>query len=120
MSETPVTVSDDDGLSITERRTQRRTVLAVTGEIDVATGTRLRNRLAESLNDPDTDQVVVDLREVSMMSSTGIAVLVDAHWQADQQGKSLGVVVGDNRAVAHPLRITGVDQVLNLRSTPES
>lgn len=49
------------------------------------------------------------------MSSTGIAVLIDAHWQATQHGKSLHIVVGDNHAVIHPLRMTGVDQVLHVR-----
>lgn len=115
MSGTPAAVAGDDGLAITERRTHRLLVVVVTGEIDVATGTRLRNKLAHALNDSGIDQVVVDLRSVSLMSSTGIAALVDAHWQADQQRKLMSVVVGNNRAVAHPLHITGVDQMLDLR-----
>lgn len=116
MSGKPAAAAGDDGLSITERRMHRLVVLVVTGEIDVATGTRLRNRLADGLNDSGIDQVVVDLRSVTLMSSTGIAALVDAHWQADQQRKPMSVVVGDNRAAAHPLHISGVDQILDLRS----
>jgi anti-anti-sigma factor len=64
--------------------------------------------------------VTADLRPVTFMSSTGIAVLVDAHWEAGQRGKELRVLVGDNHAVLQPLRMTGVDQVLHIEGRPES
>lgn len=88
--------------------------IVVSGEIDVATGTKLRTTLAESLADPEVDRVVADMRSVTFMSSTGIAVLLDAHSEAEQSGKSLIYRTGANRAVLNPLRMSGVDALLHL------
>lgn len=90
------------------------TVLVVEGEIDVATGTKLRAALAASLAEANVDVVVADLRAVTFMSSTGIAVLVDANAEAKHVGKSLRLLTAGNRAVLGPLRTTGVDALLNL------
>ncbi len=91
--------------------------VVVSGEIDVATGTKLRARLAASLADPEVDRVTADMRSVTFMSSTGIAVLLDAHSEAEQAGKSLTFHTGANRAVLNPLRMSGVDALLNLDLT---
>lgn len=92
----------------------RSGVLVVEGEIDVATGTKLRAALAASLAQPHLDVVTADLSAVTFMSSTGIAVLVDANAEAEQAGKTLRLITGGNRAVLSPLRATGVDAMLNL------
>jgi anti-anti-sigma factor len=107
-SAVPVPGDDDGG------HPDRTAVLMVGGEIDVATGTKLRSELAASLADPDVDRVIADLTSVTFMSSTGIAVLVDAHAEADQVGKPLSLITGHNRAVLNPLRVSGVDRLLNL------
>jgi anti-anti-sigma factor len=118
-NQVPTPAADAGGLSITSERYRDNVVLSVRGEVDVVTGTQLRSALAVQLNDPAVKKVTADLRSVTFMSSTGIAVLVDAHWEAGQHGKPLQVTVGDNHAVLHPLRMTGVDQVLNVHSGPE-
>lgn len=111
---------DDHGLAVTDGSTpegpndQTPPVLSVSGEIDVATGTKLRAALADRVADPAIRRVVADLTAVTFMSSTGIAVLVDAHSEASRAGKSLVLLTGQNRAVLHPLQISGVDRLLNL------
>ncbi|HVL85080.1 MAG TPA: STAS domain-containing protein [Pseudonocardia sp.] len=82
-------------------------VLTVAGELDVATGPRLRAELADALEAPGA-VVVLDLTGVTFMGSTGIAVLVDADWQARQRGAQLRVVVDDTRAVVRPLDAAGI------------
>lgn len=119
MTEPRVNAQEGGGLSITEQHVNRAARLSVSGEIDVANGTQLRRKLAVSISDSTNDQVIVDMRQVTFMSSTGIAALVDAHWQADQYGKPLHVIVGDNRTVTHPLRLAGVDAVLSLHATAD-
>jgi anti-anti-sigma regulatory factor len=52
------------------------------------------------------------------MSSTGIAALVDADYQARQRRKALRIVARDNRAVWTPLRLSGVDKMLRLQTDP--
>lgn len=95
-------------LTLSEARHGAVTVLAADGEIDVATGPQLRAALSRALSEPGVDAVVVDLGAVTFMGSTAIAVLVDAHWEAGQVGRSLRLVVGSSRAVMRPLEAAGV------------
>jgi anti-sigma B factor antagonist len=101
-----------DGLVITQATFEDALVLEVVGAVDVATGARLRAALGAALADPADGPVVVDLTRVNYMSSTGIAVLADAQWEARQRDRPLRLVVGANRAVQRVLRTTGVDQLL--------
>lgn len=100
------------GLAISQMRFEGVPVVAVVGAVDVATGTRLRAELGAALADPAPGPVLVDLTEVSYMSSTGVAVLCDAQWEAGERGRPLRLVLGDNRVVSRLLRTTGVDQLL--------
>lgn len=93
-------------LTLAESRQGPGVVLAVTGEIDVATGPQLRTALADVLAVPDVDPVVVDLTGVTFMGSTGIAVLVDANWEAGERSKNLRLVLGSS--VRRPLEAAGV------------
>lgn len=53
MSAQPATsAGDESGLFITEEHQLRTALFTMAGEIDVATGTQLRARLAAGLNDP--------------------------------------------------------------------
>jgi anti-sigma B factor antagonist len=104
---------DHELLTIDEGRVGESVVLTVSGEVDVSTGPRLRAALSEALDGPGTSPVVVDLSAVTFLGSTGVAVLVDADWQAKQQKRPLRVVVDrDRAAVIHPLQATGTDRIL--------
>jgi anti-sigma B factor antagonist/stage II sporulation protein AA (anti-sigma F factor antagonist) len=108
--------TSDEETSLSRHEAGTAAVLTVSGEIDITTGTRLRTDLAQELNDPRLTHVIVDLTSVMLMSSTGIAVLVDANNEAQELGKSLCIVAGDNQLVCKPLRMTGVDKVLQMRA----
>lgn len=95
-------------LTLSEARHGSVTVLTADGEIDVSTGPQLRAALSEVLAQDGADAVVVDLSGITFMGSTAIAVLVDAHWEAGQLGRSLRLVVGSSRAVMRPLEAAGV------------
>ena len=62
--------------AIEETRDGERIVLAVRGEIDMATAHRLRAALGRA---DGAREVRVDLREVEFMDSTGLSALVAAH-----------------------------------------
>ena len=105
-------VDEQQLLVIDQARHEHALVLSVTGELDMRTGPRLRAALATALGAPGCDPVIVDLTGVTFMGSTGIAVLVDANWEATQNAKDLRVVVISGGAVSRALQATGVDTLL--------
>lgn len=86
-------------------------VVAVRGEIDVATAPMLWEIFADVL--PDTQRLVVDLQDTAFIDSTGLGVLVRALKRLRHHGGDL--VLRSPRANARKvLRITGLDQVITI------
>jgi anti-anti-sigma factor len=106
------TLGDVEVLEINRTQHGTAVVLRVVGELDVLTGSLLRRALSDSLSDPATGVVIVDLTQVTFMSSTGIAVLVDAQWEAEQQSKPLRVVIDHTTQVFRVLQTTGIQDLL--------
>lgn len=104
----------DEALTIEVRRERGYTVVAVTGEVDIATVTRLRERLFELAASGRT--LVVDLDQVSFIDSAGLAALVGAARRADAHGASLQVVCTRPRT-RQLFRLTGLDSRVPLAST---
>src|SRR5437588_11158032 len=70
----------------------RATVLTVTGELDLATSPALEAQLERASSGPDL--VILDLRGVSFMDSTGLSLLVKAQRRAQESQRQLAVVRG--------------------------
>jgi hypothetical protein len=68
----------DDALTISQSRYGTTTVVAVAGEVNLATCSRLRASLDAAVDEPGRGPVVVDLTAVTFIGSTGTAVVVDA------------------------------------------
>lgn len=83
-------------------------VITVNGEIDSTTAPGLRGCLLEVLDRPGTTTVEVDLTGVTFLDSAGLSALATAHRAAEAGGRVLQMRVGDTRAVARPLQITGL------------
>ncbi|QYN39079.1 STAS domain-containing protein [Pseudonocardia sp. DSM 110487] len=91
-------------------------VLAVEGEVDIATAAQLREALDHALNDAGMRPVVVDLTAVSFLASRGLAILAEAHRSAGVL-QPLRVVVDEARPVIRPLQLSGLGRVLSLFHT---
>lgn len=81
------------------------------GVVDLGTHQQLRSALEQALAVPDVSAVVADMAELTLIDSTGIAVLMSAY----RAGAAAGVAVRVARAhgmVDRVLRITGVLDVL--------
>ena len=76
-----------EALTIRVRREQGYAIVAVAGEVDIATVTRLRERLFELAASGRT--LVVDLDQVSFIDSSGLAALAGAARRAAAHGASL-------------------------------
>jgi anti-sigma B factor antagonist len=92
-------------------------VIAVSGELDLASSPTLQEEL-ERVSSSDAKLLIIDLRELDFMDSTGLSVLVRAHQRAEEQGRQLAMVKGPQQ-VQRLLSLTGVGDRLTLVDTPE-
>ncbi len=102
-------------LTLSVREVPGALILTVVGEVDVLTGPRLQAAVSECLDRADC-LVVVDLVQVSFMSSHGLAVLVNAARESASSPRKapMRLVVDENRPVVRPIEVTGLDHLLAL------
>ena len=105
-------------LRVTSRDVGPRTVVAVDGEIDVSSADALRDELSNVLERERTD-LVIDLRAVQFMDSTGLGVLVGTLKKVRTQGGTLQLVI-DNERLLKVLRLTALLQVFTVHDTLEA
>jgi anti-sigma B factor antagonist len=99
------------------RRNGAAAVVAVSGELDLASGPELEAQL-DQLTGPDVQLVVIDLRGLDFMDSTGLSILVRAHQRLAGEGSEMGLVKGSQQ-VQRLLDLTGVAERLRLVDAPE-
>lgn len=93
-------------------------VIAVSGEIDVATAPQLRECLHRVIADGDAT-IVLDLLGVTFLDSTALGVLVGALKRCREVGGDLHVVVADPRIVKI-FEITGLTSIFTIADSLES
>ncbi|MEU1710914.1 STAS domain-containing protein [Streptomyces sp. NPDC005706] len=101
-------------LSIVATTTDGIHVLTVAGEIDHHTGDTLSQAL--DLTGMPRPRVVVDMRQVAFMDSTGINVLIAAH-RALTEADGWLRLASPRGAVLRTLRLVGVDTVIDCHET---
>lgn len=97
----------DLGLDVTER--DGWAVLAVTGEVDVATAPRLREQLVGLVTE-GRHRIAVDLEGVDFLDSTGLGVLVGALKRVRTHDGELALVCTQPR-ILKVFEITGLTKV---------
>jgi anti-sigma B factor antagonist len=93
------------------------TVIAVRGELDLASSPALQEEL-DRVAASDATLLIIDLRNLDFMDSTGLSVLVRAHQRTEEQGRQLAMVKGPQQ-VQRLLSLTGVADRLKLVDSPE-
>jgi anti-anti-sigma factor len=94
-----------------------RALISVRGELDLASGPELETKL-DHISGPATQVLVIDLRELEFMDSTGLSILVRAHQRLSEEGCEMGLVRGSPQ-VQRLLDLTGVADRLKLVDEPE-
>jgi anti-anti-sigma factor len=101
---------------ITLTRAPGRATLTLVGELDMATTPRLKKYLT-TLARTHKGLVVIDLRQLTFLDSTGVTALVAADSYARRDGWSLAIVKGPPQ-VQRVLEICGLTEVLPLADEP--
>lgn len=82
-------------------------VIRLAGHLDIYTVPALRNRVTTSTQ-PETP-IVIDLREVELLDSSGLGVLIAIRNRSQQAGRRVGVVSDDGQ-LRDVLIIAGLDR----------
>ncbi|HMJ03281.1 MAG TPA: STAS domain-containing protein [Conexibacter sp.] len=86
--------------------------LALTGELDIAGAARVEQELERIEQEPPAT-LVLDLRELAFMDSTGLRVIVAADDRAREQERRLVVVRGSD-TVQRIIAMTRLDERLEI------
>ena len=92
--------------------------VAVTGELDLATAYRFDRHLHD-IEERNPTIICVDLRDLTMLDSAGLGRLIAAHRRARRGGWRF-VVVRGGKAVSRILRMTRIDEHLELVRSPDA
>ncbi len=93
-------------------RTLGAVVVRLQGEFDLGCVGRFREQL-EGVLDDEVKTLIIDLRGLEFIDSSGMRLLIELNGSASADGVSLTVICGDG-AVRRVLRQTGLDGVLPL------
>lgn len=106
---------DTSRLRLFSRRTPGHIVLAIHGDLDIATTAGLRDQIAIVVEDT-TVPVIIDLSGVSFCDASGLALLVGAQRRARRRGLTVALS-GPRRNVSKLLRISGLDRAFTIYPT---
>ncbi len=105
-------------LEIVIEKRDGQTRMALVGELDIASAPRFEEGLAEVERDAPA-MLVVDLRRVDFIDSTGLRAVIGA----DERGRAAGrrfVIIRGPAAVERVFSVTQLDQRLEIVDDPES
>jgi anti-sigma B factor antagonist len=86
-------------------------ILAVGGDLDLATSARLLDAVTVALDDGATT-VVLDLDEMTFVDSTGLGALVTCVKRAHERERGLAIVVPEDSPLTRLLALTGLQDAL--------
>lgn len=108
--------TNDLGLAVSTHA--HRTVVTVSGEIDLATQGQLRAKLNDLVVAGHVD-LVLDLSGVDFVDSTGLGALIGTRRRVHAFHGSLALVI-PNEAVMKVFTITGLEKVFDIHDTLEA
>jgi anti-sigma B factor antagonist len=85
-------------------------ILAVSGEVDLATADSLDVAIRQ-VEETETERIVVDLSDLSFLDSCGLMVLVRASVRHREDGNRLSFIPSKHEGVIQLLAITGTGEM---------
>ncbi|HKH13606.1 MAG TPA: STAS domain-containing protein [Solirubrobacterales bacterium] len=105
-------------LEITTEQREGQTLVALVGELDIASAPQFEEGLAK-VEDHNPGVLVLDLRGVEFIDSTGLRAVIGADERARSTGRRFVVVRGP-AAVERVFSVTQLDQRLDIVDDPDS
>lgn len=106
----------DGALAVRTARDGDAYAISLCGELDLANAATAENALRDVLSATDA-QVIVDMRELEFIDSTGIALLVSALGRNGDEQR-LRFIPSNSPAVTRVLELTGLAERLPLAERP--
>lgn len=94
-------------------RTPGTSVIALGGEFDVVCADAFKRRLAEATED-EPERIVLDLRELTFIDSTALALLLRVNDMSEEGNFVLSIVTLEEAPPSRIFRLTGTDKILPL------
>jgi anti-sigma B factor antagonist len=98
-------------------QTAAATVMTLGGELDVVCADAFKRRFSDATED-EPDRVVIDLRELTFIDSTGLALLLAVNEMAQDGGFALSIVSNQDDFARKIFRMTGTERLLPVVDEP--
>jgi anti-sigma B factor antagonist len=105
-------------LQIAARHLDKTTIFDVSGDIDLASSPQLRNAVLRELKELRTPRVVLNLKAVRYIDSSGVASLVEGLKASRDVGSRL-VLFGLNTSVREVLQLSKLVRVFEIYEDEE-
>jgi anti-sigma B factor antagonist len=110
-------VAVQEHLQIDSRREGEMVVVALQGELDLASAPRFQSEI-DSPEVAACATLVIDLDELQFIDSTGLRLIFSAHARAQERGQQFAVTQGSEQ-VRRLLAITRVGEHLRIVDSPQ-
>jgi anti-sigma B factor antagonist len=101
---------------LTVVRSDQATRIAPSGELDIASAPEFEAAILEATSAPGAE-LVLDLRKLTFMDSTGLRALAQTNARAEPDGFTLTIIRGP-RQIERVLEISGLAELLPLIDAP--
>jgi anti-anti-sigma factor len=91
--------------------------LALTGELDLSSALVFDEELKRIEDEAPESTLVLDLRGLKFMDSTGLRLILNAHARAKRRERRLRIVPGSD-AIRRIFRLTGMSERLDIVDEP--
>ena len=109
---------EEKKVQISARHLDKTTIFDVSGDIDLATSPQLRKALLHELRETRTPRVVLNLKAVRYMDSSGVASLVEGLKVSRGSGARL-ILYGLNPSVREVLQLSKLVKIFEIYENEE-
>ncbi|MBA3430263.1 MAG: STAS domain-containing protein [Actinobacteria bacterium] len=105
-------------LGLEVRKGGSHSIVDVSGEIDVYTAPKLREKLIELVSEGEHN-IVINLEEVDFLDSTGLGVLVGALKRVKGHNGTLALICTQDK-ILKVFQVTGLDKVFAIHDSEDA